>query len=128
MDLAVGLRARARHVVSEPDTASALGSGDVPVLATPQLLAWAEAATVAAVDGRLELGATSVGTHVTLEHLAPTPVGAAVEVGAELVRVDGTLLHFAVTARQDGREIARGEVSRAIVERGRFLARAHRHE
>lgn len=123
MDLAAGLQARTEHVVTEADMATALGSGDVPVLATPRLLAWAEGATVAALEGRLEPAATSVGSRVQLEHLAPTAIGATVEVSAELVGVDGKLLRFAVTAHQGGREIARGEVVRVIVERERFLSR-----
>ncbi|HKC27022.1 MAG TPA: hotdog domain-containing protein [Jatrophihabitans sp.] len=85
----VGAHARRQHVVTDHDTATALGSGDVPVLATPRLLAWAEAATIAALAGRIDDGATSVGTHVVMAHLAASPVGAAVTVTAEVVAVSG---------------------------------------
>src|SRR5260370_38460119 len=83
MGLATGLRATVRHVVTEADTAIQAGSGDVPVLATPRLLALAEAACVAAIEPHLPPGATSVGTGVALEHRRASPVGAAVEVEAE---------------------------------------------
>src|SRR5689334_15872032 len=68
MGLAAGLRATVRHVVTEGDTAIEAGSGDVPVLATPRLLALAEAACVAALESHLDEGMTSVGTGVGLEH------------------------------------------------------------
>lgn len=123
MDLVAGLRAGAEHVVGEADTATALGSGDVPVLATPRLLAWAEAATVAALQGRLDPGTTSVGVHVELDHLAASALGATVVVAAELVGVEDARLRFAVTAREGEREVARGEVTRVLVERERFLQR-----
>ncbi len=123
MDLVVGLRGRVEQVVTESDTATALGSGDVPVLATPRLLAWAEAATVAAVAGRLDAGSTSLGSRVELEHRAPSAVGAAVTVTADLVAVDGRRLQFAITAFDgDDRAVASGTVTRVLVDRERFLA------
>src|SRR5215468_3338340 len=74
MALAAGLRATVRHVVTEADTAIEAGSGDVPVLATPRLLALAEAACVAALESHLGEGTTSVGTGVALEpRRAATP-------------------------------------------------------
>ncbi|MGH9250909.1 MAG: thioesterase family protein, partial [Acidimicrobiales bacterium] len=104
-------------MVGEDDTATALGSGDVPVLATPRLLALAEAATVAAVAGALPEGASSVGTRIELEHLAASPVGVRVSVRAQLVAVDGRLLQFEVVAEHaDGRVVAHGRVSRVVVD------------
>ena len=75
--------------MTEADTAAAVGSGEVAVLATPRVLALAERATVAAVAGALEAGATTVGTRVELHHMAPSPVGAELEVEAVLERVVG---------------------------------------
>jgi predicted thioesterase len=112
--------------VTEADTAQALGSGDVPVLATPRVLALAEAATVAAVAGTLPVGATSVGTRVELEHLAATPVGGTVVAEAVLSTVDGRRLEFAVTVRDGDLVVARGRVHRVVVDRERFLAGARR--
>jgi fluoroacetyl-CoA thioesterase len=112
--------------VTDDDTAIALGSGDVPVLATPRLLAWLEAATCAAASGAglLGEGRTSVGTRVSVEHLLATPVGGRVEARADLAHQDGRLVRFAVVATDgSGRLIATGEVTRVIVDRGRFTAR-----
>lgn len=121
-----GLRAEVGIVVGEGDTARALGSGDVPVLGTPRLLALAEAATVAAVRDHLEPGTTTVGTAVTIRHRAASPLGAEVTVAAELTEVDGGRLGFAVTATEPGtgRDIGGGTVRRVVVNRAEFVARA----
>ncbi|MFW5899265.1 MAG: thioesterase family protein [Jiangellaceae bacterium] len=117
-----GQQAERPRVVETGDTATALGSGDVPVLATPRLLAWLEAATVMVVDGRLDEGSTSVGTRVELEHLAPSPVGKHVAVRAELAAVDGRRLEFDIEARHDdGTVVARGRLARMVVDRSRFI-------
>ena len=130
--LAPGLSASVRAVVTDADTAELAGSGDVPVLATPRLLALAEAATVAAVAPYLAPGATSVGTLVSLEHRRASPVGAEVEVEAELTEVAGRRLVFSFIARdtrlaaRDGGEravVGAGTVERVMVDRGTFLAR-----
>ena len=110
--------------VTGGDTAKALGSGDLEVLATPRLLAWLEAATCAAVGG-LEPERTTVGTRVDVRHRAASPVGAAVVATATLVGIDGTLLTFEVAATDPatGRVLGDGTITRAVVDRGRFLAR-----
>jgi predicted thioesterase len=111
------------HVVSREDTAAVLGSGDVPVLGTPRVVALVEAASVAAVRDALEPTQTTVGVHIDLEHLRPSAVGATVEAQAMLDAVDGNRLEFAVSVTQDGREVARGRLERQIVDRERFLSR-----
>ena len=90
------------------------------MLATPRVVALAEAATLAALAGQLDPGNTSVGTRVELDHLAPSPVGAEVEATAELVEVAGRRLTFTVKVTQDGRVVARGRITRAVVDRARF--------
>ncbi len=121
--LRVGLTATREHLVGEADTAAAVGSGSLPVLGTPRLLAWCEAATCAAVEAGLDEGATSVGTRVSLEHLAPSAVGATVSVTATVAHVDGRLVRFTVEARQGGKLVGSGEVTRVVVDAGRFLSR-----
>jgi len=106
--------------VTEADTARALGSGDVDVLGTPRVLALAEAATVRAAAASLAPGQTSVGTHVELDHLAPSPVGATVRAEAQLVDRTARRLTFEVRLTQDGRPMATGRVTRAVVDRDRF--------
>jgi fluoroacetyl-CoA thioesterase len=149
MGLAAGLRATVRHVVTEADTAIQAGSGDVPVLATPRLLALAEAACVAALESHLDKGMTSVGTGVALEHRRASPVGTEIEVEAELTELTGRRLVFGFVARHvrpaDGGPAGRGPggvpaggdpdgdadlvvgggtVERVVVDRAAFLARA----
>lgn len=129
MGLSPGLRSAVRIVVADGDTAAAVGSGDMPVLATPRLLALAEAASVAAIAARLEPGLTSVGTSAALEHARPSPVGAVVVVEAELAEVDGKRLVFGFVARHEhpaGEEavVGRGTVERMLVDRERFVSRA----
>ena len=121
--IATGLNASLEHTVTEDDTAIAVGSGSLPVLGTPRLLAWCEAATCAALEGALGEGRTSVGTRITLEHTAASAVGAVVEVSASVVHVDGRLVRFTVAAREHGKLVGSGEVTRVVVDAQRFLAR-----
>ncbi len=110
--------------VRDQDTAAAVGSGSLPVLGTPVLLAWCEAATCAAVEDLLGEGETSVGTRVSLEHLAASRVGASITVRASLAHRDGRLVRFTVAA-YDGRGtlVGSGEVTRVIVDAQRFVGR-----
>ena len=118
------VQATLRFTVTEQDTAAALGSGSLPVLATPRLLAWCEAATCAALEGALADGETSVGTRVSLEHLGASPLAQEVEVTATLTYVDGRLRRFAVAARHPGgKVVGNGEVTRVVVDAERFLSR-----
>ena len=114
-----------RFTVTDDDTAVAVGSGSLPVLGTPRLLAWCEAATCAEIEAALADGETSVGTRIQLEHLAGSPVGAEVEVTATPADVDGRLHRFTVAARHTaaGKVVASGEVTRVVVDAERFLAR-----
>ncbi|MBO4143769.1 thioesterase [Micromonospora tulbaghiae] len=121
-----GLTARVELTVTDADTAQAVGSGDVPVLGTPRVLALAEAATVAATGTRMPSGSTTVGVRVELEHRAATPVGRTVTAHAELVKVDGKRLVFDVTVTDGPTVAAQGRVERALVDRQRFVERAVR--
>jgi predicted thioesterase len=110
--------------VTDADTAQSLGSGDVPVLGTPRVLALAEAATVAATARQLPPGVTTVGTKVDLEHRAATPVGRLVTAQATLSKAEGRTLLFEVVVREGERIVAQGRVERAVVDRQRFIERA----
>ncbi|MFC4536105.1 thioesterase family protein [Sphaerisporangium dianthi] len=122
MTIAPGLRAEVLIMVEKEDTAIKVGSGDVPVLGTPRLLAIAEEATVRALRDHLAPGQTSVGTKVTLEHRAASPVGTHVMVVAELVQVDGRRLVFEVVAEERERTVAVATIERVVVDRERFLS------
>ena len=120
----VGARAEVSKVVGEADTASALGSGSLPVLGTPRLLAWCEEATCRALDASLAPGQTSVGTSVRLDHVAPSGLGATVTVRAEVTAVDGRRVSLAVEATDaGGTVVGRGTVDRVVVDAQRFLDR-----
>jgi fluoroacetyl-CoA thioesterase len=115
-----------RHEVTDADTAFAVGSGDVPVLATPRLIAWMEAATVQSAVAFLETGQTTVGTAVRIEHRRATRVGGSIEITATPPReADGRRMTFIVQAIDgSGQVVAAGEIDRMIVDRDRFLAAA----
>jgi predicted thioesterase len=125
MALEKGLQAALVHVVTESDTALAMGSGDVPVLATPRLVALAEAACVASLgEGSVAPETTTVGTRLAIDHLLPVAVGETVRVAARLVDVSGRRLHFEVEATDDGdRQVATARATRVLVDRSRFLSR-----
>jgi fluoroacetyl-CoA thioesterase len=113
------------HTVTDDDTAEALRSGDLAVLATPRLLAWLEEASCGAVA--LDEGSTSVSSRVELEHLAPSPVGAEVTATATVTHRDGRLIRFQVVAHDaEGGLLATGEAQRVVVDRDRFLSRLDR--
>lgn len=124
MEFPAGLTASVELTVTAADTAEALGSGDVPVLATPRVVALVEAATVAAVAAHLGEGQTTVGTRVELDHHAASLVGATVVADARLASVDGRVLAFEVVLREGATVAAQGRVERVVVDRERFLAKA----
>ncbi|MFW5468435.1 thioesterase family protein [Knoellia sp. CPCC 206435] len=110
--------------VTPANTAQALGSGSLPVLATPRLLAWFEQAACASVEPVLREGQSSVGTRVDLQHLAASPVGAEVTVTSDPSYSDGRLQRFRVSGRHtDGTLVATGEITRVVVDVDRYLGR-----
>ena len=119
-----GLSATADLVVTEADTAMALNTGDVPVLATPRVVRLAEEASVRSIDGTLAEGTTSVGYRVQLDHLAPTAVGGKVRAEATLEMIEGRRLTFRVSVSDGHGLVAAGRITRVIVERTRFLEKA----
>ena len=119
-----GLTAKVELVVTDDDTAPAHRSGSVPVLATPRLVALCEEAAVAAIDGHVEAGSTSVGMRIQLDHLAPTMAGAPVTAEATLEKVSGRRLVFTVSVSDPRGLIAAGKVTRVIVDIERFLDKA----
>ncbi|MFW2340591.1 MAG: thioesterase family protein [Acidimicrobiia bacterium] len=121
--LSPGLTGSFDGTVANTDSAIALGSGSVPVLATPRLIAWLEAAAVEALMGTIPDGYTSVGTLIEMQHLAATPIGGAVTAVATVVAVDEKTVEFDLQATDDRAVIATGRHVRAIVNETRFLAR-----
>ena len=124
MPLTPGMAASVTRCVDESDTAIAHRSGDVPVLATPRLVALAEEATIEAVANALPPGKTTVGYGVQLTHLAPSPIGAQVTADVVLESVEGRRLVFRVSVTDGRGLVAAGYITRVVVERERFLDRA----
>ena len=114
----------AELTVSEADTAIAMHSGDVPVLATPRLVALCEEAAVVAAGTALADGQTTVGMRVQIDHVAPIAVGTTVRAEAKLVRVEGRRLRFSVSVTDVCGLVAAGKLTRVIVDRDRFVEKA----
>lgn len=108
-------------VVTAADTALAHHSGDVPVLATPRVLALAEEAACQAVAARLDEGKTTVGIEAEIHHVKATRVGAVVTARAELVATEDRKMTFEFTVTEGDETVAFGTHRRVVVDRARFL-------
>jgi predicted thioesterase len=123
VEVDTGLRGDAKLMVTDADTAEALGSGTVPVLGSPRLIALCEEACQNAMIGHLEEGTTTVGMRVQFDHLQPTPVGAEVFADAVLRKIDGRRLTFEVSATDAGGLIAAGKITRVVVGIADFMGK-----
>src|SRR6187200_704522 len=121
-----GLIGTAEIVVAPKDTAPFIGSGLVPVLATPVMINVIEAAALAAVEHLLPAGHQSLGIHLDIRHFAATPIGMRVRATAELTAVDGRTLSFRVEARDDKEPIGDGSHQRVVVNVARFDQRVQK--
>lgn len=121
MPLEPGLAAAVSLTVGESDTALAMGSGEVPVLATPRLIALCEEASLRAVANVVPEGHTTVGMRVQLDHLVPSGIGSRVTAEATLEKIEGRRLTFTVSANDDRGLVAAGKVTRVVVDVERFL-------
>ncbi len=119
--LSAGLSATIELTVTDADTAIALRSGEVPVLATPRIVALVEEAAVRATHASVEPGCSTVGVRVQIEHISPTPVGGVVTAEANLEKVEGRRLTFHVSARDERGLVAAGKVTRVVVDVEQFL-------
>jgi predicted thioesterase len=122
------LSAQVELTVGPQDTAESFRSGDVPVLATPRLIALCEEATCRATEGHLTPEQSSVATRVQFDHLAPVAVNSVVMAEATLVKVEGRRLIFTVSAvrrRGDvGGLVGAGRMTRVVLDRATFLVKA----
>jgi fluoroacetyl-CoA thioesterase len=122
-EIPVGVHAERAFTVSEIDTAHSMESGDVPRLATPRAVAWAEMTACSAIGDYLDSSDTTVGVQVRVEHLAATRVGETVLATAEVTAVQGRRIDFDVLiTNPDGAVALQGSVQRIRVDRERFLA------
>jgi fluoroacetyl-CoA thioesterase len=121
-----GLRGSAELVVGVEHTAPSIGSGRVPVLATPVMINLIEAAALAAAEHLLPPGHQSLGIHLDVRHFAATPIGMRVRASAELTAVDGRTLSFRVEAHDEREQIGGGSHQRVVVNVARFDERVQR--
>ena len=124
----VGLIGEVEMMVTEDDTAERWGSGLVPVLGTPTLVAILENAAVKALNGHLPPGQTSVGGRMDIRHLAPTPVAMGVRARAELVEVSGRRFVFQVEAWDEVEKIGEGRPANAKALRRLFYGHPSRDD
>ena len=124
VQLEPGLSGKATLVVSDADTAEKMGSGSVPVLATPRLIALCEEASCRALDDVFDDSKTSVGVRVQFDHLAPVKPGSEVTADAVLERIEGKRLTFTVAANDAAGLVGAGRVTRVVVSVESFLEKA----
>lgn len=120
--LALGKTASATTAVTETNTARAVGSGSLDVFATPMMIALMEQAACECLADVLEDGQTSVGTQISIEHTAASPIGAEIAATATVELVFGRKIEFAVTASDGAGEIGRGKHTRVVIDTERFMA------
>ena len=121
--LEIGLKHTSSTVVDATNTAIAIGSGDMEVLATPAMVALMENAAMTAVRNELPEGSTTVGSMISTSHVKPSKMGAKIEATAELVGVEGRKLTFKISAKDEGGVIGEGDHIRYIVDRAKFLSK-----
>jgi len=124
MELKVGLKGRAETVVAPENTAAAIGSGALPVFSTPHMIALMEMASMNAVAACLEEGQGTVGTNISVSHLAASPLGMQVRAESELVGIDRRMLSFRVRAYAGEELIGEGSHQRCIIFSQRFMEKA----
>ncbi len=121
--LVAGLSASSTTIVKAENTAASMGSGDLPVFATPAMVALMEYAAMEAVSKALPDEATTVGAEMNVLHIKPSGIGARITATAVLTEVEGRKLTFQVGARDEAGMIGEGTHIRYVVDRARFLSK-----
>jgi predicted thioesterase len=119
----VGLKHTSELTVTDAVTAVRMGSGDMPVLATPAMMALMENAAMLAVADELPGGSTTVGGHIASSHLRPSKIGDVVRAIAEVTKVDGRKIEFNVSAYSGDVLLGEGTHLRFVVDRERFMSK-----
>ena len=121
-----GTRFELSFPVTPEVTALRIGSGTLEVLATPVLAAKLEECAWRAAEPFLPDGSSTVGTHLDLKHLSPTPVGMTVTCAAEVISAEGRVLTFSLRAWDGAGPVAEGSHARVEVQNARFLDKARK--
>ncbi len=120
----IGMKRAAMGRVSEENSALAMGSGSLPVYATPAMTCLMEKAAAELAEECLPDGWTSVGISLSVQHKAATPIGMEVRAEAEVTAVEGRKITYAVRAFDGREEIGSGTHERFAVLRQKFMAKA----
>jgi predicted thioesterase len=123
MSITIGLIGEQTTTVTESLSAITFGSGSLPVYATPALVTLMEIASVNAITNLIPTHQTSVGTFISIKHLAATALGQIVRARAEVTQVEGNQVTFAVQAWDAKQLIGEGTHTRFIVDIERFMKR-----
>lgn len=118
-----GLQHTSQLTVDDTVTAIAMGSGNMPVLATPAMMALMENAAMLAVADHLPQGSTTVGGHIASSHLKPSRLGDTVIATATVTRIDGKKIEFKVEARCGDTLLGEGTHLRFVVDQEKFMSR-----
>ena len=119
----IGLKHTSELTVTDAVTAIEMGSGDMPVLATPAMMALMENAAMLAVADELPEGCTTVGGHIESSHLKPSKIGDKVAATGEVTKVDDKKIAFKINAYSGDVCLGEGTHLRFIVDRERFLSK-----
>lgn len=119
----IGLTYTSRMVVEEGHLAQNVGSGDLPVLATPVMIMLMENAAMLAVADEISSEESTVGAQISVAHLRPTPLADTITATATLTAVEGRKLTFAVVAEDSKGVIGEGTHVRYIINRERFVSK-----
>jgi predicted thioesterase len=122
-NIAIGTKAEKRVLVTAENAISFLGAEGPRVLATPNMIGLMERACRDTVLPQLETGYDTVGTHVNVFHLAAAPIGATVNITAEITEVVERRVEFRVEAWDEKEKIGEGTHQRAIINVAKFAAR-----
>ena len=123
MMIAIGQKHTSELTVTDAVTAMTIGSGDLPVLATPMILALMENAAMLTVRDELPEGCTTVGGYIESSHLKQSKIGDVVRAEAEVTNVDGKKIEFKVAAYSGDTLLGEGTNLRFIVDREKFLSK-----
>jgi fluoroacetyl-CoA thioesterase len=121
-----GMTREDQYPIAMENSAIHLGSGSSRVLATPWMIAFMERTSHRLLTCCLPEGYSSVGTHLDVRHLAPTPVGATIRVRSEVLSLDGNKIYFNIEAWDNLEKIGEGKHERVVIEEARFLRRVEK--
>lgn len=123
--IAVGLKGLQSVKVDENNTAQTVGSGELPVFATPAMIALMEATASASVKPFLDEDSSTVGTAVNIKHVSATPIGMNVHCESELIEIDRKRLVFKLSVFDECGLIGEGTHERFIINKEKFMSKTN---